>query len=188
MSRSLACLALLLLPAFVQAAQPLPLRNGLNRVDFTGDGKPDLVTIARRENYNAHGFDVVTFQADDGALLQVPLFDGDDEIQFATIRGGADCVLHDLRLVPGGAGEPATLIRADRALGESYADAADVTFTWYALRRNADGEVGRPTWWFERVRTTNAKRPYCDVGDAFREELGFTPPAAAVETNASRDH
>lgn len=186
MSRSLACLVLLL-PAFAQAAQPVPLHNGLNRVDFTGDGKPDLVTIARRENYNAHGFDVVTFQADDGGLLQVPLFDGDDETQFATIRGGADCVLHDLRLVPGRAGEPATLIRADRALGESYADAAEVTFTWYALRRNADGEVGRPTWWFERVRTTNAKRPYCDVGDAFREELGFTQPAAAGATDASRN-
>ena len=62
MSRSLTCLVLLL-PAFAQAAQPLPLNNGLNRVDFTGDGKPDLVTIAHRENYNAHGFDVVTFQA-----------------------------------------------------------------------------------------------------------------------------
>ncbi len=163
----LAALACLLSPAFAHAAQPLPLRNGLNRVDFTGDGSADLVVIARRENGNAHGFDVVSFHVEDGALLQVPLFDDDHEAQFATIRGGADCVLHDLRLLPGAPGEPATLIRADRAPGESYADAAEVTFTWYALRRNADGEVGRPIWWYERVRETKADKAYCDVGEAF---------------------
>ena len=31
-----------LLPALAQAASPTPLRNGLNRVDFTGDGKRDI--------------------------------------------------------------------------------------------------------------------------------------------------
>ena len=170
----LAALACLLSPAFAHAAQPLPLRNGLNRVDFTGDGRTDLVIIARRENGNAHGFDVVSFHVEDGDLLQVPLFDGDREAQFATVHGGADCVLHDLRLLPGATGEPATLIRADRALGESYADAAEVTFTWYALRRNVDGEVGRPAWWFERVRETKADKAHCDVGDAF-DALLTTP-------------
>jgi len=40
---------------------PLKLVAGENRVDFTGDGRPDRVMIAHRANYNAHGFDVVTF-------------------------------------------------------------------------------------------------------------------------------
>ena len=76
----------------------------------------------------------------------MPLFDGDDERQFATVSGGADCTLHDLRLLPGKSGEPMTLVVADRALGESYADPNSVTFTWYALRTNADGDVGYPQY------------------------------------------
>ncbi|MFZ5637739.1 MAG: carbapenem self-resistance protein CarG family protein [Pseudomonadota bacterium] len=172
--RTLAGLFFLLAPAFAGAAQPLPLLNGLNRVDLDGNGRADLVVIARRENGNAHGFDVVTFHIEDGELLQVPLFDGNDEAQFATVGGGADCLLHDLRLLPGAAGEPVALIRADRTFGESYADAAEVTFTWYALRRNSDGEIGRPAWWFERVRRTKADKPHCDVGEAF-DALFATP-------------
>jgi len=168
----LSVLPLALLPVLAQAAQPLALRNGLNRVDLDGDGRADLVVIARRENGNAHGFDVATFYIDGEHLQQIPLFDGNDEAQFATIGGGADCLLHDLRLLPGAAGEAVRLIRADRALGESYADAAEITFRWYTLRRNVadqDGvlEIGRPTYWFELVRTTRAARAYCDVRDAF---------------------
>lgn len=160
-------------PAFVQAAVPAPLDNGLNRIDFTGDGRADLVVVAHRENFNAHGFEVVTFHVEDGdTLLQVPLFDGDDERQFATISGGADCTLHDLRLLPGQAGEPMTLVIADRALGDSYADPNTVTFTWYALRTNAEGDVGHPQFRFERTRTTRAGKPFCDVGDAFDATFG----------------
>lgn len=167
-----ACL-LFLLPAFAQAAAPVSLKNGMNRVDFTGDGRADLVVVAHRENFNAHGFEVVTFHVEDGdTLLQVPLFDGDDERQFATISGGADCTLHDLRLLPGKAGEPMTLIVADRALGDSYADPNTVTFTWYALRTNAEGDVGYPQFRFQRTRTTQAKQAFCDVGDAFDATFG----------------
>jgi hypothetical protein len=165
-----ACL-LVLLPAFAQAAAPVSLKNGMNRIDFTGDGRADEVIVAHRENFNAHGFEVVTFHVEDGdTLLQVPLFDGDDERQFATISGGADCTLHDLRLLPGTAGAPMTLIVADRALGDSYADPNTVTFTWYALRTN--GDVGYPQFRFARTRTTQAKTPFCDVGDAFDATFG----------------
>lgn len=164
---------LICLPAFAQAAAPVALENGLNRIDFTGDGRADLVVVAHRENFNAHGFDVVSFHVEDGdTLLQVPLFDGDDERQFATASGGADCTLHDLRLLPGKAGEPMTLVVADRALGDSYADPNTVTFTWYALRTNADGDVGYPQYRFERTRTTQTDKAYCDVGDAFDATFG----------------
>lgn len=167
-----ACL-LFLLPAFAQAAAPVSLKNGMNRIDFTGDGRADLFVVAHRENFNAHGFDVVTFLVEDGdTLLQVPLFDGDDERQFATISGGADCTLHDLRLLPGKAGEPMTLIVADRALGDSYAEPNTVTFTWYTLRTNAESDVGYPQFRFQRTRTTQAKQPFCDVEDAFDAMFG----------------
>lgn len=161
------------LPALAHAAAPVALENGLNRIDFTGDGRADLVVVAHRENFNAHGFEVVTFHVEDGdTLLQVPLFDGDDERQFATVSGGADCTLHDLRLLPGKPGESMTLVVADRALGDSYADPNTVTFTWYALRTNADGDVGYPQYRFERTRTTQATKPHCDVGDAFDATFG----------------
>lgn len=164
---------LVLVPAFAQAAAPVSLQNGMNRIDFTGDGRTDLVVVAHRENFNAHGFEVVTFLVEDGdTLLQVPLFDGDDERQFATISGGADCTLHDLRLLPGKAGVPMTLVIADRALGESYADPNTVTFTWYSLRTNAEGDVGYPQFRFERTRTTQVKQPFCDVGEAFDATFG----------------
>jgi len=162
---------LLLAPMVAQAAAPVSLKNGMNRIDFTGDGRADLVVVAHRENFNAHGFEVVTFHVEDGdTLLQVPLFDGDDERQFAAISGGADCTLHDLRLLPGQAGEPMTLVIADRALGDSYADPDTVTFTWYALRTN--GDVGYPQFRFERTRTTQASKRFCDVGDAFDATFG----------------
>lgn len=167
-----ACL-LLLAPAFAHAAAPVALKNGMNRVDFTGDGHADLVVVAHRENFNAHGFEVVSFHVEDGdTLLQVPLFDGDDERQFATVSGGADCTLHDLRLLPGQAGEPMTLIVADRALGDSYADPNIVTFTWYALRTNAESDIGYPQFRFERTRSTQATKRFCDVGDAFDATFG----------------
>lgn len=161
------------LPALAQAAAPVALENGLNRIDFTGDGRADLVVVAHRENFNAHGFDVVSFHVEDGdTLLQVPLFDGDDERQFTTVSGGADCSLHGLRLLPGKAGEPMTLVIADRALGDSYADPNTVTFTWYALRTNDAGDVGVPRYRFARTRTTQADKAYCDVGDAFEATFG----------------
>jgi hypothetical protein len=37
------------------------LGYGANRVDFNNDGLEDLVVLARRENFNAHGFDIASF-------------------------------------------------------------------------------------------------------------------------------
>lgn len=152
---------------------PLQLSNGENRLDFTGDGKPDLVMIAHRANFNAHGFDVVTFYTQDadpvegGSWTIVPLFVGTDESQHVTVGGGADCLLHDFRLFQG------MLIVADREVGDSFADPAKVTFTYYELRRNSGGEIGWPLYRFEKVRSQPAAKPYCDVEDAFKNELNI---------------
>ncbi len=43
------------------SAKLVKLGNGINSVDFTGDGIPDLVVMGRSDNFNAHGFDVVSF-------------------------------------------------------------------------------------------------------------------------------
>src|SRR5262245_31600863 len=45
---------LVLVAATCWAAEPLRLKWGPNPVDFDGDGRPDLIVKARRENFNAH--------------------------------------------------------------------------------------------------------------------------------------
>jgi hypothetical protein len=64
-----------------------------------------------------------------------------------------------------------TVVIAERALGRSYADSAAVQFEFYELRTNVAGVVGYPSYYFVRTRVIQAKRPYCDVDDAFDREL-----------------
>ncbi|HTQ98713.1 MAG TPA: hypothetical protein VMH83_01935 [Candidatus Acidoferrum sp.] len=160
----------------------VPLQNGPNEIDFTGDGNADLVVLATRDNYNAHGFDTVAFYAhaaidkdDTSPWKVVPLFDGDKEKDQVSVSGGADCLLHDFRLLAAKGGKPATLIIAEREFGVSYADPAPVNFTFYELKQNKEGLVGRPLFWFDKVRTQQAAKPWCDVGEAFDKELGLQP-------------
>ena len=42
---------------------------------------------------------------------------------------------------------------------------------YYKLTRNVQGDVGRPPYYFNFVRTVDARRKYCDVNLAFEEEL-----------------
>jgi hypothetical protein len=154
------------------------LRNGINRVDFTGDGVADVVVVGYRNNNNAHGFDVVTFYVHDPLfpaepehLSIVPIFDEAEERQFVTTSGGADCLLHDFRLFSGPMPDMATLIVANREFGDSFADAQPVTFTAYILKTNRQSKWN-PLHWFSKTSTTTSKVSYCDVGEAFLQEFG----------------
>jgi len=156
---------------------PVRVVNGSSTVDFTADGKSDLIVSARRENFNAHGFDVVTFyiHADDGepqsVLHIVPIFRAGHEEQEVTVSGGADCVLHDFRLLAGPKPTSATLILANRDIGDGYAAAGRVTFTFLELKKNVRGEVGDPLYAFVQSHVAVATTKYCDVGEAFEREL-----------------
>lgn len=48
-----------------------------------------------------------------------------------------------------------------------------MTFTFYELRHNKSGEIGRPLFFFEQVSTLTTERNYCDVEEAFKVELGL---------------
>lgn len=146
--------------------------NGITQVDFVGNGVPDLIVTGHRENYNAHSFDVVSFYVPiDTEWDIVPIVeDGKEKLQIF-VSGGADCLLHDFRLIKGNAQHAATLIIADRAMGTSFADQEQVVFTYYTLTRRQ--EVGSPEYDFEKSKTQTAQAKYCDVGDAFRSELGI---------------
>jgi len=132
--------------------------------------------LAHRENYNAHSFDILSLMIKDAVIAggaatwqAVTFFDGDKERYQLTSGGGADCLLHDFRLLK--QGKSLIIVQADRELGDSFADKAKVTFSFYELRKNAQHDVGRPLFYFERTRTQEARQTYCDVGDAFSVEL-----------------
>lgn len=157
-----------------------PLRPGINHIALQAGSPPGMAVLAHRENFNAHGFDVLTLYAklptiaDQAPQWQiVPLFDATGEHLELRASGGADCLLHDFRLLRAARGRDATLVLAERELGESFAASAKVTFRFFRLRANEEGEIGRPVRYFEFDRAQVAKAAYCDVGEAMRAELGL---------------
>ncbi len=159
----------------------IPLSDGITKLDLTGQQSDGMVILAHRENFNAHSFDVLSlyikagYESPNAPICNlIPVFDDNKERLTVTIGGGADCILHDFRLVRDSDRSPLRLIIADRSLGdEGFAGANAVTFSFYVLRINKEGEVGRPLYYFERTSQSKAKHKYCDVGEAFKNELGL---------------
>ena len=150
----------------------IKISNGVTQVDFVGDGVLDLIISGHRENFNAHSFEVISFYIPvENRWNIVPIFENGKEKSQISVSGGADCLLHDFRLLMGGSSNPATLITADRDMGVSYIDQAKVVFTYYTLVHRE--EVGSPVYGFEKSGSKIAKVKYCDVGDAFKNELGI---------------
>jgi len=174
--------------AWADNLSTVPLIYGVNLVNFAGDGVAGMAVLGRRENFNAHGSDVLTLylkpaptQYGPNDWQLVTLFDGEEEKLTLGAGGGADCVLHDFRLVRKSVHDQVRLLIADRDLGEGYADSALVHFKSYELRRNSEETVGRPVYYFELVNDKVSKKPYCDVGEAFTKELGIGPYRRAAE-------
>jgi hypothetical protein len=168
-----------LVTADSQQLDATALKNGLNYVDFTGDGVKDLIVVAHRSNFNAHGYDAVSFYTQaaldsDNSFPEdwhiIPLTYGGQEHLNVLVSGGANCVLHDFRLIA----STGTVILADRDFGEDFGDPQAVTFTYLNLVKNVDGTPGWPAFGFEVKRTLRSKASYCDVGDAFIKELGIS--------------
>jgi hypothetical protein len=152
---------------------------GITDVQLTADGLRGVLVRAWRDNFNAHGFDVLSIyarptSAEDASpnFLLVPVWEGDKERLELTSAGGADCRLTDFRFIST-LGSDLQLVTAQREFGTSYADPAAVTFTYFTLKRNSSFEVGRPMYYFESTGSRRARKPYCDVEDAFAQELGL---------------
>jgi hypothetical protein len=158
----------------------LTVNNGVNQLTLLGE--PAMAMRAWRENYNAHGFDTVSFYVRDKAAGEqafwnvVPVFgqvtrgDTAERLEI-TVGGGADCVLHDFRLLRSDDDKRVMLVIAQRDMGDSFADAAPVHFTWYELTKNVDETPGDPWLSFRQARVTQAAKPYCSVEEAFDAEL-----------------
>ncbi len=153
---------------------------GITKIDLTGQGQNAMLVLGRRENFNAHGFDVLTIYVVARALPTdrsiwhlVPVFRDEKERLELTASGGADCLLHDFRLLKTPTKDGVRLIVAARELGQSYAEENNVTFEYYVLKKNSEGIAGRPLYYFEKSGSSKAKRKYCDVTAAFKEEFGL---------------
>jgi len=165
-------------PPFAQM-EVLSVHEGPNAIELNGASPTDLVVRGWVENYNAHGFHFVTFfiqypDSEDGRTRWdlVPFVTGERTERGLTTSGGADCRLHDLRVLrPRSRPRAVTIVVADRDLGRSYADSERVVFSVYELRQNLTGTPGTPGIAFYRTRTIVARARYCDVNDAFAAEL-----------------
>ncbi|MDD5543021.1 MAG: hypothetical protein PHX83_07575 [Acidobacteriia bacterium] len=164
----------------------IPLRNGPNEIDINGDGLKDLIFIAWRENYNAHGFDIITFylQVKSDHDIQpkeewylVPFFDegGVPDKTSLKTEMGADCILSDIRVIRPVSPKkgPVTIVVGIRDLGESYADEASIKFLVYELRYTKEGIPGKPPYYFQQSKTIPGQEKYCDINNAFQRELGL---------------
>jgi hypothetical protein len=158
----------------------VPLKNGPNQLDLDGDGRMDLVFVAWRDNANAHGFNYITFyRSGPGtpAWNLVPFFSKDDTSTFTSFETyqGADCVFRDLRILRP-RNKPASsvvIVVAERPFGETFISKEPVKFTVYRSALNADGIPGSPPFYFRAAEMITSKASYCDVGEAFRSELGI---------------
>ena len=158
----------------------VPLAIGPNAIDLDGDGTPDMVFQAWRDNGNAHGFNTITFylsRSSGAQWLLVPLFDQAlrKERDFYRDFRGADCVLEAMTIVRSktAAHTPVELVLGSREIGDSFADSMPVTFTVYELVSDTMPNVGEPEVYFRAARSFRGRRRYCDINDAFEKELGL---------------
>ena len=161
----------------------IPLHHGMNSVNLDGAGLMATIVIARRDNFNAHSFLVTTIysslktgEGEEPELRIIPVMregNGANEELYLRTDGGADCVLHDFRLLADAAHQSTVLIIAARAFGETLADEQPVTFERFRLTRNSEGEVGAPALYFKFEKRWKSAKAYCDVGEAFQSELGI---------------
>lgn len=165
------------------------LAYGINAVSFGPVGTQGTVVLGWRENFNAHGFGIGTFYLkapkdavptgfpNDDVLGLVTVWDDAKDSKEAltvTTSGGADCVLHDFRLLISTQHKPSLLVLADREMGETFVDKERVTFKTYTLMQNTEAMPGTPTFYFDLTDQRAAKLKYCDVEMAFQNELGLS--------------
>lgn len=149
---------------------------------FHWAGQSLTLVSAWRENNNAHGYNVVSIFANispgDGTPLQaVPIFERTDassphETLTLATSGGADCTLRSFRLYHFASPAPLMLVIATRTMGNSYADTQPVYFDFYTFKVDHEGVPGFPPYSFVFDHRIKATKPYCDVDEAFRDELG----------------
>jgi hypothetical protein len=155
------------------------VHRGINHIDLGVRGQHATVVVGHRDNFNAHSVDVTSVylsaRSPAAGLGIVGVWNDLQESLYLTTSGGADCLLHDFRLLRSPTGAPPALVVADRPLrpGDTFGSNAPVAFEFYVLMHNDIGLPGQPAYWFKLVETRNTQAEYCDVGAALFRELGL---------------
>lgn len=171
----------------------IPLRNGPNSVDLTGDGVADLIVVGWQENFNAHGaqtFQVLVRHEPDAFLTEGrwevvgiergPIAPG--HVLLDVPHTGEDYVTSVVFATEVDAGRESTVLYvAARDLSGATAipDPTPVLFEKYRLVPNARREAGWTPWYFAPVARAMASHRYCHAGIALVLELGFPAALAA---------
>ena len=188
--------ALAALPALplLTDVEPINIGFGINRIAaFTRDGRPATIVLSRRENGNAHGYDVLLVTIDRPAdeqvvsmpeLVEVEAKDRrwKDTIQVETFDD--ENTLSAVRFVHARiAGAPATLLlEARRIVGQAPAltDAMPVELSVWRLDGPRE-EVGRTPDAFLLIGSRTTARRYCSADVALSKEFGVPLPDGDFE-------
>lgn len=177
--------------------QPIAINFGINRVaSFTPDGRPATIVLSRRENGNAHGYDLllVTIDQEMGEhikpvpdLVEVEAKDHrwNDTIQVETFDG--ENKLSAVRFVHARvSGTPATLLlEARRVVGQapSLTEAMPVELNVWRLDGPSE-DIGRTPDAFLLIGNTTTSRRYCNADVALSKEMGVPLPDGDFEDTA----
>ena len=165
---------------------PIPLHLGLNKVaKLTPEGRDGVITMAWRDNGNAHGFNVFTVmvheaEAPPGEEWTVAsFFDGDNETLTETdAPHTTEDYVRSIRFIRGATGTLAIIAARDIFGENGMVDKSAVAFTVFKLTRRPDNDpLGRPHHYFERVAAWVSEKRYCNSETALAVELGLPPPA-----------
>ena len=150
------------------------IENGLNFVDLDGDGDRDLVVSSRwRGGATGRHSDTYSFfvQVDRGGVTEWH----EVSLNEFGAYGDYQCFSSDARVVlhPNDPARLATLIDAIREPGESVYDSTKVKFSFYELTNIDYMDIPYPIYRFELRDAIFSDGIYCDVGKAFKKELGI---------------
>jgi hypothetical protein len=198
MSRHSYCLAVVSLGLLITVgsnaapppdSRPVILNNGITTLELEADHI--MITLAHRENFNAHSFEVAMFyirthavDSDPKQWQIVPIERKSDDGRWeegAHVYGGADCQIQTFRLLHDQKQNILYLLVAHRSMEDrTFADPGPVTFEYYKLTFNTEGVIGWPVAYFKLFQTDTVKTEYCDVDKAIKTELGFTAAIAPI--------
>lgn len=166
----------------------IPLRQGMNEIaSFTPDGHPGRITMAWRDNGNAHGYFlylvVAAVAADDWHVVSTILDAGRVVDVLRDDPHAFEDAVTSLRFLHGKLdGVDATLlVRAQRLWKDSIPAPAPVRFEAFRLEGDPGGDAGRTEYQFRKVMTWISAKRFCNADRALAEELSLSIPSDACE-------
>jgi hypothetical protein len=171
----------------LKGLEVITLKNGSNEIDINADGLKDQIFVAWRENFNDHGFDMFTFYLRFNKKIMpdiipndewylVPFFNKEGVENSLTSFEEADCTSSDIRVLRPALPKKAPVIVIVGIRDYEFPavdERASVRFLVYELKHNKENIAGFPPYYFQCVRTILGQKKYCDINDAFQEELGL---------------